>query len=167
MVTEEQDELGKEVMARYGRAMYKAQVLEHEIVNLFVVARIRREYSGTPVDTDKMWDDEFRKTLGAVVKQLKACLDIPDLHVRLETAVRCRNRLVHRFFREHAASLLSVPGKKQMIEELNKMSDYFQELDALLTPRTLSILRKLGATDELIDATWREVLAEEEMYTSE
>jgi hypothetical protein len=64
------DEETPEIYARYGLAMYFAQVVEHAIVNLMVALRLpeRRSLTG---GIDELMDEAFAMTFGRLVEQLR------------------------------------------------------------------------------------------------
>lgn len=153
----------REVYALAGLALYNAQCLEHQIINiLMVVAEIKtltkirkqpaphtKEVAKYQSYIDDLWDETFRKTLGVLIKSLRETgVTLPpeiegDLH-------RChdeRNRLVHRYFRERAAPFQTSAGRRAMAEELTGMLDLFAKTDRALEELTKPFQEALGVTD--------------------
>lgn len=66
------DEEIREVYARYGLAMYFAQVVEHAIVNLMIALRLPERGGLTQQDIDRFMDDAFSMTFGRLLKEFAA-----------------------------------------------------------------------------------------------
>jgi len=151
-------EEAREVYALAGLALYAANLLEHEIVNLLVgLSRMERLKSGRTTtnlteEIDKVWDDNFRLTLGGLITRIKSAVPVSDdLKAGLEKTLEERNRLAHRFFREHDLNFVSAAGRRQMAEELTEMRELFCSTDKGLQPITSAIWRKSGISPELRD----------------
>jgi hypothetical protein len=65
------DEETREVYARYGLAMYFAQVVEHAIVNLMIALRLPERGALTTRDVDQFMDEAFAMTFGRLMKELR------------------------------------------------------------------------------------------------
>lgn len=65
------DEETREVYARYGLAMYFAQVVEHAIVNLMIALRLPECATLTKRDIDQFMDEAFTMTFGRLLKELR------------------------------------------------------------------------------------------------
>jgi hypothetical protein len=65
------DEETREVYARYGLAMYFAQVVEHAIVNLMIALRLPQREALTKGDIDQFMDEAFSMTFGRLLKELR------------------------------------------------------------------------------------------------
>src|SRR5687768_13811856 len=107
MNAEDDGEHEKEVFARFGLAMYRAQVLEHGIVNALAVldlipsrrhlARSREDWGA---EVDAFMDRNFEVTMGRMMHNLRAVTQVaPELDILLRDALGKRNRLAHDFFR--------------------------------------------------------------------
>ncbi|MEB3263528.1 MAG: hypothetical protein VKJ66_04060 [Synechococcus sp.] len=151
------DEQVKEVYARFGLAVYFAQVLEHGIVNALVVlyliptrrhlARSADEWAG---EVDAFMDRHFQAPMGRMMSSLRDVTYVDDdLEQLLNEALRKRNWLVHHFFRERASEFMSSPGREQMISEIDGCRDLFQSADKRLEAIVVPLRRKAGLTDEL------------------
>ncbi len=93
----------KEVCARFGAAMYFAQVLEHGIVNALVFLDLAPSTAGkyTPAQHEAYYEQQFEKTLGNLIKTLKNVSVIPpELEAALDKSKAKRAYLAHQFFRE-------------------------------------------------------------------
>lgn len=136
-----EDEHHKEVYAYFGLAIFRAQLLEHGIVNALVVcdllpnrrhrAKSREEWSA---QVDQFMDGQFRNTAGTLMKALRKAITASDeLEQSLSRSLELRNFLVHHFFRERIASWYTEQGRTDMIAELEAAGDQFGDTDQLIT----------------------------------
>ena len=158
----------KEVYARFGLALYHAQVLEHGLVNALVIldlipsqrtlARSQHEW-GASVDT--FMDRHFETTMGRMMGRLRSVFDVPDdFESLLRDALRKRNWLAHDFFRERADELLTSAGRDQMLDEVDQCSACFQAADKQLGEIIRPLRQKAGITDEMLEKEYRLMLSE-------
>lgn len=142
--------LSREVFARFGLAMYSAQTLEHEIVNLIVWTGIR---SGDYTTAEQMETANavlFKKTLGRLKRELLGHrIDLSHLESDLIRAVELRNFLAHSYFRERAGAFMTHDGKEQMLTELDDATTFFEKVDSALTPFTRRIIDEYGLMDKI------------------
>lgn len=141
----------RDTYAYFGLAMYTAQVFEHEVVNLLVLARIVRAQKNAERILADPWERRFRDTLGELSKRLKPYLTHDQQLLNdVAAGVRVRNRLAHSYWREHAEDAVSVKGRAEMIAELIKIKDMFENLDERLTRASQPFRESLGITNEKI-----------------
>ena len=148
----------REVYARYGHAMYRAQCVEQSITQLIVF------FDFFPNNLSKIsskadWEkgiDEFdgelsSKTMGQLVKSLTG-LGAVDTSIenKLRVALSERNMLAHRFFVDHALNFVSEKGRDLMIFALHECCALFDEIEDILNPITYSLCEKYGLTQELL-----------------
>ena len=139
----------KEVYAFFGLAAYGAQLLEQGIVNLLVGLRIQGKTTPTWGDVRNLYEKADRHTLGHLLKAVGELAPIdPALEDRLLQALTKRNYLMHRFFVEHAESLLSAKGKRRMINELREIIAFLKVIDLQVDELWLAIWRTYGFTEE-------------------
>jgi hypothetical protein len=148
--------LTREVYAHYGLALYMAQVLEHGIINLAAWTGVRdgtiRSFEESEADSAEL----FKMTMGKLSQALVSRRsDVDRLQEELTRAVRLRNFLAHRYFRERVGAFRTEDGMNQMIEELDEAAAFFREVDAKLAPLTRQIIEAMG-----IDKHMPEVLEE-------
>lgn len=155
----------REVYSRYGLAMYQAQVLEHGMVNAVIVARMlrtmRRHLKRTTWEAafDGAYEAELAKTFGNMLRALEP-LGLPaEFMARLRVAKVERDRLAHRFFREHDLNFLGPIGRTRMIAECEDAVELFtgidRELEAMMAPQR----ERHGITAEWIAACMAEAQA--------
>ncbi len=161
-------ELVKEVYARFGLAVYFAQVLEHGIVNALVILDLvpsRRHLALCADDwereVDGFMDRHFQATMGRLMKNLRDTTKVgDDLEQLLSEALRKRNWLVHDFFRERVSEFMTSQGREQMIAEVDACRDLFQSADMRLGEIVAPLRRKAGLTDELLAMEYERLLKE-------
>jgi hypothetical protein len=145
-----EDWLAREVFAHFGAAIYYSQVLEYGIVNLVVWSGVRDGSYRAFEETEAANAELFRQTMGSVKKILLSRRpDIGHLDDLLIRAVRLRNFLAHKYFRQRAAAFMTEAGQNQMIGELAKATAFFKEVDAKLSPLTRQIIEVMGITEHM------------------
>ena len=149
----------KEVYARFGLTAFKAQVLDHALVNLLTVAGTI-EGTTTVADIDRLSASLFEKTSGALVNELsvQARLVAEDLEM-CRSAVVQRNRLIHRFFREHAENFMTSRGQQIMLDELGAIADLIEKADDACHRLMMSLGEPYGFTNELVAEHLQEMTA--------
>lgn len=162
----------REVYARYGLAMYQAQVLEHGVVNAVIIARVlptmsnyadRRAWEES---FDRAYDSELAKTFGNMLRALEPLGLSDEIMVRLRGAKRERDRLAHRFFREHDENFLSQGGRTTMIAECEAAIESFSTVDADLEGHMRPLRERYGITEEWIEKQVAAAIAAAEANSS-
>jgi cytidylate kinase len=151
----------RDLYAEAGVALYLAQVLEHGIVNILVLAdmlslkekaRTERvkptkekiaEYVAMAEDAEER---HYKRTMGNLLEKLyELKIEFPDgLEALLNQGLEARNRIAHRFFRERALEIANHEGRLVAIAELKEMQDVFNKADAPLDKIFRQIAIKLG-----------------------
>jgi len=146
----------REVYAYFGLVMYSAQCLERELSLVLTVAFKPRPR--TRPDFDELLERRYRKTLGALVAELrKAEKGDAELEGDLVAALEKRNWLAHHYFWDRAGKFMTSNGRYSMMEELKLINDEFSALDKRLSQVTTRWRKKVGITDEIIDAEMRKL----------
>jgi hypothetical protein len=149
----------KEVDARFGLAVYFAQVLEHGIVNALLVVDLipsRRHLASSKdewaAEVDAFTGQHFEDTMGRLVKSLRSVTTLgADLESMLRDALHKRNWLVHNYFRERAEEFMSDTGRQGMLKEIDECRDLFQAADASLDSVVHPLRTAQGITEEWIE----------------
>lgn len=124
----------KQVYAVYGLASYQAQVLERGLANVLTIAHTQAR-AGSRDDFDAFLEQHLKATMGRVVNLLGPhVVSDGDLLPNLRVALEERNRLAHRYFREHELNFGSFTGREEMLAELHGLIRLFEEVDASLRP---------------------------------
>lgn len=137
----------KHVYALFGLASYQGQVLERGLANVLTVARTHVQ-EGTRDDFDAFLGKHLSLTMGQLLRLLGPHVaDDTDLAADLHDALQIRNRLAHRFFREHELNFMSFVGREEMLGELMAAADMFEEMDARLSPVIRRFLNDRGMSE--------------------
>lgn len=171
----EADEHAKETYARFGLAFYKAQVLEHGIVNALIVLDLipsrlhsvqsRQEWS---LAVDAFMNGHFETTMGRILGSLQSVTKVPaEVEDLLRDALRRRNWLAHDFFRERASEFLSISGRDRMIAELEECRSCFESAATALEQLVLPLEEAAGLTPERVEKEFQRLKAEAEARDSE
>jgi hypothetical protein len=165
-----EDEHVKEVYARFGLAVYFAQVLEHGIVNALVILdliptrrHLARSASQWGEVVDEFMSQHFEDTMGKMMRDLRSVTSVPgDLEGLLRDALKKRNWLAHHFFRERALEFMSASGRDAMIQEVAECRAVFKSADERLDQIVRPVRVASGLTDEMLAETFRNMQAEAE-----
>jgi hypothetical protein len=145
------DDLVRDTYAHFGLAIFKAQVLEHGIVNAMVVARMPDRDRISRRDIDAFMDRQFDNTLGQLLRELKKYTAVPDdVSQVLAGALSTRNWLAHDYFRERAEDFVTDAGCHRMIAELEAAQQVFDQADQRLSVLLRPIRERFGVTDAAI-----------------
>jgi hypothetical protein len=163
---DEAEETSKEVYARFGLAVYYAQVLEYGLVNAMVILRllshrqtVARDREQWRAAVDGFMDRQFQTTLGRMIKGFREGSDVPpDLEGLLGRALEKRNWLAHHYFRERADQFVTHAGRSRMLEELGVVRQLFEDADEALDSFVRPVRRRYGISDEWIERELLETL---------
>jgi hypothetical protein len=125
----DEDEHIKEVYARFGLALYCAQVLEHWLVNALVMmdlipnrrhqARAEEEWAN---EVDPFMDRQIEEPMGRLIKKLARLTKVPlGLENVLRRALKQRNWLAHHYFRVRAWDFTNEKGRASMMKRLMRL----------------------------------------------
>src|SRR5262245_57057448 len=99
---DESDQI-RDVYAHFGLALYMAQVLEHGLVNAMVAGQMPAPARVTRQQIDVFMESQFDEALGKLIQNLRRHVLVTDeLNQSLLHALKTRNWLAHRYFRERA-----------------------------------------------------------------
>jgi hypothetical protein len=148
-----------EVMAHFGLAHYLAQVLEHLVINfLFVTRRLEHIKKSIPFENwQEVFDSEsarlidgkiFFGTLISEVKKLK--FFSIEVEKSLEKCVLIRNRLAHRFIREHSENLLQTGGQQKSLAAFWDAIRLFESTLNVARSEMIPLLEAAGLDEQLL-----------------
>jgi hypothetical protein len=113
----------EDVFAAYGEAAYHAQLMEYDIVSIWMLDSVSQGVALTRQDLLKFQEDWGKKTFGQSLKPLqKLNLISPEIKDFLEQLRGTRNRLMHHFFLDSAMDLQTNDGRDRMVAELQRMN---------------------------------------------
>lgn len=147
-----------DVYAAFGRAAYYAQLLEYQLVSIWMLDAITQGVAVTRDDLIAFQGQWTKKTLGRLLHPLKNSSLIPeDLKEFLETVRLTRNCLAHNFFLSDDADLRTSESRKRAIEKLAEMDSILGKGEQLFA----SVLSTYSADFGIdYDAIMQEVLNE-------
>ncbi len=149
----EESELRKEVFAWFGGAAYAAQCFEYELCILILLHHRLTNPNLTIDELDHIDLKLSRKTLGALLRELKSYLVIrPEFEKMLNEYLDKRNFLMHHFFSEHAHNLQSPAGCQKMIKELQATYNSLKEADAIAQEMSRNVRKHLGISEQEVEA---------------
>jgi hypothetical protein len=146
----------KELYAFFGLAFYKANVLEHGVLNLAVALMAEGNLGVTVDDVNRLYKSFETKTFGQVLRVAKARYNFTEEFSReIDQALAYRNRLAHEFFREHDINHMSESGRRKMIDELIVIFTHLAKVDRGMDEYWMSAWAKYGLSKEWIEAQMR------------
>jgi hypothetical protein len=154
------DDLIREVYARFGLAYYLSECLHRELCMILAWSELPSRDLITRPRVEERLAYAFSLTLGDVAAKLEGVLPA-ELSGALREAVDRRNFLAHHFWFERAHLMFSVENVSELISELNKDAELFDSLDTKISKWSESKRRELGLTDEVVQASLRRILAGE------
>lgn len=154
------DELIRELYARFGLAYYQSECLHRELCFVFALSGLPPPEMITSRRVDERLAQAYALTLGDVATNLEGVLPA-ELAGGLRKAVEARNFLAHQFWFERAHLMFNVASVQVLIVELDGYTQQFLRLDTLISDWKKPKLRELGLTDELIEDSQRRILAGE------
>lgn len=160
MNDEPDDELIREVYARFGLAYYLSESLHREVCVVLAYSELPARHLITRPRVEERLAQAFSLTLGDVATKLEGVLPA-GLSDELRVAVEVRNFLAHHFWFERAHLMFRVPDLRKLIMELDECSGRFERLDNSITRWAEPLRLELGITDEVIQANLQQILAGE------
>ena len=141
------------VYAEFGAAIHDTQVLEFGLVLLMALAT---RYEDAKFDSDavsNLSSAQAGQTIGELFRAVrkKEHFTSPERKA-IHKAIRLRNDLVHRFMIDKVEHLLTVEGRKDLVEELQAIRRAVQYADKIIASLMNHYLDEYGASlDELQD----------------
>ena len=135
-------EANREIHALFGLAMYRAQTFELEVINALFFLEFRpgaTEKHPSQEQLQAAWEgyyeEQFQHTLGTLIRRLLACSpQFPgSLMALLYEARDSRDRLAHRFYREHDYGWFARERMEKMRDELVAATNLFIRADHALS----------------------------------
>ena len=173
-VDENDDPQVVEVFARFGRAVYMANVVEDSLVRTLIQINFMRtkeafiKAQGKGYDRATLsaeWDvyekEQRSKMMGELRILVEKSADFDEaLKKRIKDANTRRNFLAHSYWREHAFTMQTKEGREKMIAELTADADTFEKLAAAIHETMKPARAKLGINEEELDASVENQMAQ-------
>lgn len=142
----------KDLYAFFGLAFYKANVLEHGVLNLAVALLAQGNLGVTVGDVSNLYESFDSKTFGYILRVAKQRYSFSDeFTAALDKALAYRNHLAHGFFKEHDLDHMSRSGRKKMIDELIEIWTHLAKVDKVMDQYWMSAWEEHGVTQDWID----------------
>jgi hypothetical protein len=159
------EEETREIYARYGLAIYFAQVVEHAIVNLMIALRLPERGTLTKRDIDQFMDEAFTMTFGRLLKELRRMgQPIDFVQQDLDQARNMRNWLAHRYFRDRAVQFMSPAGRVVMLEELDDATNLFMQVNESLERLSAEVRAANNIGEDAVRQEYKQLLLEVEQW---
>jgi len=150
------EELTKEVYARFGLAYYNSECLHRELGNIYTILTFKASSDITTPRAEEKMAYAYSLTLGKLLDESKELFS-EDLYQRLANGVEKRNFLAHHFWYERNYLMFSNKGMLQIIEELSELSGLFSGLDEELQNHFRPKWEEFGITEELFEEVLQQV----------
>lgn len=161
MAIQPDDDLIREVYAKFGLAYYRSDCLHRNLCITFVISDLPYKEFITRPRIEERLAQAFSMTLGDVAVRMERVLP-NELTEQVRTAVAARNFLAHHFWFERAHLLLDITDVHQLIGELDGYSELFYKLDAQVEEWSERMRQRLGLTDEIFQDSLERILRGEE-----
>lgn len=152
------DDLIREVYARFGLAYYLSECLHRSLCILLAFSELPSGELITRPRAEERLAHGFSLTLGDVVVKLEGALPTA-LVEELRQAVKARNFLAHHFWWERIHLMFRREYVRQLVVELDGYADLFNRLDTLVSERLERKRWELGVTDEALKDSMNRLLA--------
>jgi len=123
-----------QVFAAYGRAMNKAQVLEHWLRVLVTIHRTASREFESQEQVERAVAALSSSTMGTVFAALRRIHQDEALEIQLEEAVAERNRLAHQYFGNWDDRWVGEETNREMIDDADRVGMLFEGTIAWLMP---------------------------------
>jgi hypothetical protein len=161
--TLESDDKTKEVYAHFGLAVFLAQSIEQQAINMIAICRQANDKLNTQVLVDTLWDNYHfgSRTLGKLIYEILQLYQLTEEDaVELKEVLKLRNYIAHDYFRFNAELFYSDSGQKRMIRDFIEFRDKAKKLDSRLIFYTNTYMAKIGLTDEMVSKIYNQTREE-------
>lgn len=160
MADEPDDDLIREMYARFGLAYYQSECLHRGLCIAFASTGLPPWDLITRPRVEERLAQAFSLTLGDVAARLEGVLPA-ELAGEIRAAVATRNFLAHHFWFERAHLMFSANNVRQLLSELDGYAEMFDRLDTQVDGWSEPTRQRLGLTDEVFQASLERTLAGE------
>lgn len=123
------------LMAHFGRAIYYAQLIEQQCVNMLAINELANSEINSDEQYQALWDkyDLSKKTLGGMSLEIQKAFSVTDeIKTEIKEVVDYRNFLTHNYFRFNDVLMFSESGKIKMIKDFYNFTIKAKKLDKVL-----------------------------------
>jgi hypothetical protein len=155
----------QDVFAAYGEVAQRIQLIEYNLVTLWLLDSVTQGISVTKEDLLGFEEDWGTKTLGYLLSPLKKSDLIPaDLKSFLDELRVVRNEVVHSFFLDNDKELLTHAGRHRIVCNLRRINGQMEMGREFLDGVLGTYLKDFGVD---VQAIRKQILAETESRWSE
>lgn len=154
----ELESLIKEVYTRFGLSYYLAEVLHRGLCNAYVFLSFEKAEQVTKPRIEEKFAFAFSLTLGQVIREVEDFLP-SQLAIKLHVALDRRNFLAHHFWFERVHLMYNPQGLDQMLQELEEMSDLFNQLDEQINEYIKTRRSEFGVTNDVISTIMNDLIS--------
>ena len=146
-----EDDKTKEVYAHFGLAVYFAQVLEQQSINMIAACKQWENKLIKEEDLKTLWDDYDlgSRTFGKLIAEIKALYQFSDEDYKeLRAVLKLRNYIAHDYFRFNVELFCSDSGQKRMIKDFIDFQEKAKIMDSKLLKYMKLYIDKMGLSDD-------------------
>jgi hypothetical protein len=159
------------IMAHFGRAIYYAQILEQQCVNMLAVHDLVGKEGFTQKDVDEIFDkyDFSKQTLGKVSKMIGEIYNINVEEIsELNEVIQLRNHYTHNYFRFNDVLFHSPSGRLRMVKDFFQFTVKAKSIDLRLEAHVSQYNirhnvteQKLMSLMQIVKEKWKDQLIDE------
>ena len=131
------------VFACYGSASQHAQLLEEQLKQFLLAYNKLRNTDWKLEDIEEFGDSTKKMTMGALLRQMQKHVRFNEQGVvdTIETVLKNRNFLIHRYFLERDDWFKTKKGRMMMIEELVKLERQLEKVTGWIGALEVALIR--------------------------
>ena len=131
-----------------GAALYDCQAFEYDIAYLLFQLSRTGITELKPEKVSAILDDDEKKTAGQLIGMLKKQLPINEsMKETLATALKARNKLIHRQLIENVERMIDVNEHPKMVKEISKLRSTVRRCSKELAPIIVDLTKILDGID--------------------
>lgn len=163
---ESEDDNGKIrlIYAYFGLAIYYSQVLEETFSIMLWTDRIFKNKVKTNKEVNEIIDaiENSKKPMGVFINEVKQSYILTEVIIKnLQSTLRKRNYLVHKYFKMEIQKCISDLGTKEMLKYFGEFIDETKKIDSELNKYYSKYTDRMGLTKEKIEELVNEMKSEE------
>ena len=136
------------LLSLLGLALLQAQALEYSIVSLYAINKILADGNWTK-DIRNLMKSKYKQTLGKLLKDISKKINFKsDLESRLFEALKLRNWVVHRYFREFGPVVASDILRDKAIKKLYRIALFFEQVSDEINEINFNLMQQCGKSGE-------------------
>jgi hypothetical protein len=141
----------EEVFAAFGKAAYHCQIMEYDLVSIWMLDSITQGVSLTRQNLLRFQGGWGKKTFGKLLTPLQKSNRITaEIKGFLEDLRLTRNRLMHHFFLDNGADLQANDGRQRTFAEIRRMTQLFEKGEQFFADVLHAYLKDFGVDAEAI-----------------